>query len=68
MAAAAVPWPARAALWLVLLRRWSYADAAGLMEVDREMLKTLLRYRDTLMGAILGGGKSRSGARWTSGT
>jgi DNA-directed RNA polymerase specialized sigma24 family protein len=67
MAAAAVPWAARAALWLVLLRRWPYADASDVMGVDEGVLKDLLRYRHTLMGAILGGLSGKAGARRASG-
>lgn len=67
LAAASVPWTARAALWLVLLRRWSYADAAQVMGIDREILKDLLRYRDTLMSAILGGGNGRTRGRKATG-
>ncbi len=53
-AAGSVPHAARAALWLVLLRRWSYDDAAGVMKVDRETLADLLRFRHTLVSAVLG--------------
>jgi DNA-directed RNA polymerase specialized sigma24 family protein len=67
MAAGAVPWAARAALWLVLLRRWRYADASTVMGVDEEVLKDLLSYRHTLMGAILGGLGGKSEARRASG-
>ena len=66
-AAAAVPWAARAALWLVLLRRWPYDDASLAMGVERQDLKDLLRHRHTLMGAILGGKGGRPGTRWAAG-
>ena len=68
LAAAAVPWGARAALWLVLLRRWSYADASATIGVTADVLKDLLEYRHTLMGAILGSNTGNAGARRLSGT
>jgi len=53
-AAAEIPaWP-RAALWLVLLRRWSYEDAAAAMNIDERWMYTLLGYRDALMRELLG--------------
>lgn len=67
VAAASVPWAARAALWLVLLRRWAYADASHVMGVDERVLKDLLRYRHTLMGVILGRASHEVGARRASG-
>ena len=60
-AAATVPWAARAALWLVLLRRWTYAAASEALGVDQAVLRDLLEYRHTLMGAILGGKRRRTG-------
>ena len=51
-AAALPPWP-RAAVWLVLLRRWSYAEACVALAVDLDVLEDLLRYRDQLMTEIL---------------
>ena len=51
-AAALPPWP-RAAVWLVLLRRWSYAEARVALAVDLDVLEDLLRYRDQLMTEIL---------------
>ena len=51
-AAALPPWP-RAAVWLVLLRRWSYAEARVALAVDLDVLGDLLRYRDQLMTEIL---------------
>lgn len=41
-AAGAAPPPARAALWLVLFRRRSYADAQDVLGVERAELVTLL--------------------------
>ena len=64
-AAGSVPHAARAALWLVLLRRWSYDDACSVMGVGREDLADLLRYRHTLVSAVLsrkGKGSRRRGA------
>jgi hypothetical protein len=52
-AAATLPaWP-RAALWLVLLRRWSYADAASVMGLDEASVEGLLGYRDALLREML---------------
>lgn len=60
-AAAVLPaWP-RAALWLVLLRRWSYGEAASAMGVDEGSMDGLLRYRDVLLAEMLS--SSRGG--WT---
>jgi DNA-directed RNA polymerase specialized sigma24 family protein len=54
-------WP-RAALWLVLLRRWNYEDAAAAMDVDVAVLDVLLGYRDVLMQSMLGSSpRSRTG-------
>ena len=51
--AATLPARPRAALWLVLLRRWSYADAASVMEVDEASMEGLLGYRDALLREML---------------
>ena len=60
-AAAKIPaWP-RAALWLVLLRRWSYAEAAAAMGVDDSTLEGLLAYRDVLLHEIIGGARGHAG-------
>jgi DNA-directed RNA polymerase specialized sigma24 family protein len=67
LAAATVPWGARVALWLVLLQRWSYADASAAMGVSSDVLRNLLEYRHTLMGAILGSNTGNAGARRLSG-
>ncbi|MCH7531704.1 MAG: hypothetical protein IIA68_09470 [Proteobacteria bacterium] len=53
-AAGVVPAQPRAALWLVLLRRWSYDDAARALGVERSTLKEFLLYRDLLLKEILG--------------
>jgi DNA-directed RNA polymerase specialized sigma24 family protein len=67
-AAAEVPWAARAALWLVLLRRWKYDDASDAMGIGRPILKNLLEYRHTLVGAILGGRRRRDRGQHAAGT
>jgi DNA-directed RNA polymerase specialized sigma24 family protein len=45
-------WP-RAALWLVMLRRWSYEDAATALGVDPAVIPILLSYRDVLLQSII---------------
>lgn len=52
-AAATIPVLARAALWLVLFRRWSYADAAHVLAVDESEMSALLAWRDALMHALI---------------
>ena len=52
-AAGALPPWARAAVWLVLLRRWTYAEACEALAVNLEVLEDLLRYRHQLMTEIL---------------
>ena len=51
-------WP-RAILWLVLFRRWSYADAARVLDVDIDVVQDLLGYRDVLMREMIGSGRLR---------
>lgn len=51
-ARAVPPWP-RAALWLVLLRRWSYGDVAVAMGLPPEVVPELLRYRNVLVKEII---------------
>lgn len=58
-AAAALPPGPRAALWLVLLRRWSHSEAANAMQVDRDQMELMLGYRDVLMRRLM----SSSGER-----
>lgn len=53
-AAGELPPGPRAALWLVLLRRWSHADAARAMKVDDESLERFLGYRDVLLRELIG--------------
>lgn len=60
-AAATLPaWP-RAALWLVLLRRWSYGDAAEAIGVSKDALVELLRYRDVLIREMMSSARGRLG-------
>ena len=61
-AAGVVPAQPRAALWLVLLRRWSYDDAARALRVERSTLKEFLLYRDLLLKEILGPTQRGGGA------
>ncbi len=62
-AAGAVPPAARAALWLVVIRRWSYEDAATLLGIDQEGLKALLAYRDAFMSAAMRSSTVRHGRK-----
>lgn len=57
----AVPPRARAALWLVLLRRWKYAEASRVLDTDLNDLKALLGYRHLLLTAVLRGPDQRNG-------
>jgi hypothetical protein len=47
-----VPALSRAALWLVLLRRWDYKGAAEALGVDRVRLIELLQHRSALVGIL----------------
>jgi len=60
-AARRVPPRARAALWLVLLRRWKYLEASRVIETDLDDLKDLLGYRHLLLTAVLRGPEERDG-------
>jgi DNA-directed RNA polymerase specialized sigma24 family protein len=53
LAAGTLPPMPRAALWLVLVQRWSYTDAADALDITTERLRDLLRYRDALLEALL---------------
>ncbi len=64
-AAGQVPARARAALWLVVLRRWTYEEASLALHTTTEELKDLLRFRHTLMSAVL---KPRNGRTGTDGS
>jgi DNA-directed RNA polymerase specialized sigma24 family protein len=52
--AAAEPIPplARAALWLVILRRWTYADATDAVGVETHDIHLLLSHRETLLRGL----------------
>lgn len=63
-AAGQVPARARAALWLVVLRRWSYEEASAALQTNTEDLKDLLRFRNTLMSAVF---RPRNGLNGTAG-
>ncbi len=63
-AAGRVPARARAALWLVVLRRWTYEEASAALHTNTEELEDLLRFRHTLMSAVL---KPRNGRNGTDG-
>jgi len=63
-AAANIPPLPRGAIWLVVLRRWSYAEAARLLELDPSELPELLAYRRLLAIPAPSGGDGRwRGAR-----
>ncbi|MBW3535108.1 MAG: hypothetical protein KY453_07820 [Gemmatimonadetes bacterium] len=49
-----VPAHARLAIWLVHFCRWSYQDAADVLQVERGVLRRLLTYRHALIRAVLG--------------
>ncbi|MDZ7779006.1 MAG: hypothetical protein U5R14_03580 [Gemmatimonadota bacterium] len=57
--AGAVPDRARPALWLVLVRRRSYEEAAEVLGIEGDTLRELLGYRDVLMARVA----ARSGGR-----
>lgn len=52
-AAALIPVLPRAALWLTLLRRWSYSDTARVLSVHESDMPALLAWRDALMQALI---------------
>ena len=60
-AAANMPPLARAAIWLVLFRRWSYDAAASVLETGVDGLKGLLRYRHVLLTALVRRPSGRNG-------
>ncbi len=60
-AAANIPPLARAAIWLVVFRRWSYRDASSVLKTDLHGLKDLLRYRQMLLTAVVLGSVDRNG-------
>ena len=48
-----VPPVARAALWLVLLRRWPHQRAREALRIDQGELRVLLQYRHALVADLL---------------
>ena len=60
-AAAKMPALARAAIWLVLFRRWSYDEASSVLDTGVDGLKDLLRYRNVLLTAVVGRSSDRNG-------
>ncbi len=61
-AAGAVPSWSRAALWLVLLRQWSYADASDALGVPIDALRRMLDYRHVLVRQMLRSDRRPGGA------
>jgi len=62
MAAERVPARARAALWLVIFRRWTYDDASLALDTDPGNLKDLLSYRHVLLTALMRGSSEQGRA------
>jgi DNA-directed RNA polymerase specialized sigma24 family protein len=60
-AAAVMPPVARAAIWLVLFRRWSYDEASSVLDTDVDGLKDLLQYRHVLLAALMRRSPDRNG-------
>ena len=60
-AGADIPALARAAIWLVVFRRWSYREAFGVLNTDLEGLKDLLQYRQVLLAAVVQGSVDQDG-------
>ena len=60
-AGAKMPLLARAAIWLVVFRRWSYGDASIVLGTDVDGVKDLLRYRQVLLTAVVRGSVDRNG-------
>ncbi len=58
-AAARIPPEARAAIWLVVVERRTYADAARLLGTDESTLSSLLAWRDPLIRFALDDPASR---------
>ena len=51
----------RAAIWLVVFRRWSYGEASSVLEMGVDGLKDLLRFRQVLLTAVVQGSVDRNG-------
>lgn len=64
-AAGSIPHAARPALWLGLIRRWSYQEVATTLRISSEELHELLRYRATFIAVALGGDDGRAGSAAT---
>jgi DNA-directed RNA polymerase specialized sigma24 family protein len=62
LAAGSLPPMSRAVLWLLLVQRWSYADAADALDITTERLRDLLPYRDALLEALLRAPRRSDGA------
>jgi DNA-directed RNA polymerase specialized sigma24 family protein len=60
-AAAKLPHVARAAIWLVLFRRWRYEEASGALKTDMAGLNALLRGRQVLLTAVVQRSEDRNG-------
>lgn len=60
-AAARMPPLARAAIWLVLFRRWSYDEASNVLDTGLDGLKDLLLYRHVLLAALVRTSADRNG-------
>ena len=60
-AGAKMPPLARAAIWLVVFRRWPYGAASNVLGTDVDGLKDLLRYRQVLVTAVVRGSVDRNG-------
>ena len=60
-AAAKMPPLARAAIWLVVFRRWPYGEASSVLGTDVDGLKDLLRYRQVLVTAVVRRSVDRNG-------
>jgi DNA-directed RNA polymerase specialized sigma24 family protein len=56
-----LPHVARAAIWLVLLRRWRYEEACDVLKTDVAGLKALLQGRHVLLTAVMRKSGDRNG-------
>ncbi|NIP57750.1 MAG: hypothetical protein GWM92_05930 [Gemmatimonadetes bacterium] len=52
-AAGRLPPPARAAIWLVVFARWSYAEAAEALGTNLDELRELMAYRHGFMADVM---------------
>ncbi len=60
-AGAELPPLARAAIWLVVFSRWSYDEASIVLDTGLDALKSLLRYRQVLLTAVVRAPLDRNG-------